>query len=594
MADNAHRHATGPGTLSPLVGAFAGLIVAAAVIFEAAAQVGAKLDHWRHHPPVDPALLAIDLGRHKLRWPAAGTPVAVGLAALVLALLAALAITILRRRTRRTHVDRAAGVMGRGRALHRVSLKNAKATAKRFGVDEPGLPVGRAVGTGQPLYATWEDLQCDIWGPRTGKTTSRAVPTLLTAPGPAFATSNKPDLHGATRLLRERVGQVWNFDPERLAGGTPTWWWNPLSYVTSDRRALELTEAFVGATRHPDARTDAFFDPAGRELVSNFLRAAALDERPITQALMWTLRPNDDEPAQILSEHGLELAAASVLDNIHSAPDQRSGVYRTGVQILSFLQDPDIAQWVVAGEHDHRPHLDLAAFAQSSDTLYLHSKEGKGSSAGLVTALAMALCDAAEQHAKRSPGGRLPVPMVGVLDEAANICRWQALPDLYSHYGSRGISLLTLLQSWSQGTQVWGDNGMRKLWGSSNVRVYGGGASEQAFLSDLEKLIGDYNRMVASPNQTRSSNGSSSSTNWQLTPTPILTIAELAALPAGRTIVMPSGAPPVLAEPVPWWQTAWASEIEKSIALYANPTPPPTAAVATAAPSAKPNPWIRT
>ena len=62
-------------------------------------------------------------------------------------------------------------------------------------------------------------MQCDIWGPRRGKTATRAIPTLLAAPGAAFATSNKPDLHSATRLVREQSGQVWNFDPEQLAGG---------------------------------------------------------------------------------------------------------------------------------------------------------------------------------------------------------------------------------------------------------------------------------------------------------------------------------------------------------------------------------------
>ena len=54
--------------------------------------------------------------------------------------------------------------------------------------------------------------------------------------------------------------------------------------------------------------------------------------------------------------------------------------------------------------------------------------------------------------------------MVGVLDEAANVCRWRELPNLYSHYGSRGIVLMTILQSWSQGVEVWGRDGMRKLW----------------------------------------------------------------------------------------------------------------------------------
>ena len=140
---------------------------------------------------------------------------------------------------------------------------------------QPGLPIARAVAGGQTLYATWEDMQCDIWGPRKGKSSSRAIPTVLAAPGAAFATSNKPDLYAATRAVREQHGRIWNFDPEAIAAGEPDWWWNPLSYVTSDRRALELTDAFVGAYRDPDARPDPFFDPAGQELVSHLLRAAA-------------------------------------------------------------------------------------------------------------------------------------------------------------------------------------------------------------------------------------------------------------------------------------------------------------------------------
>ena len=43
----------------------------------------------------------------------------------------------------------------------------------------------------------------------------------------------------------------------------------------------------------------------------------------------------------------------------------------------------------------------------------------------------------------------------------------------YSHYGSRGICMMTILQSWSQGVEVWGRDGMRKLWSAANVKVYG-------------------------------------------------------------------------------------------------------------------------
>nr|WP_240675167.1 TraM recognition domain-containing protein [Cellulomonas endophytica] len=79
-------------------------------------------------------------------------------------------------------------------------------------------------------------------------------------------------------------------------------------------------------------------------------------------------------------------------------------------------------------------------------------------STGLVGALTVAVAEAAEELATRSPGGRLRNPLLGVLDEAANVCRWRELPNLYSHYRSRGIVLMTILQSWSQGLEVWGEH----------------------------------------------------------------------------------------------------------------------------------------
>lgn len=52
-------------------------------------------------------------------------------------------------------------------------------------------------------------------------------------------------------------------------------------------------------------------------------------------------------------------------------------------------------------------------------------------------------------------------------------------PDQYSHYGSRGI----ILQSLSQGVEVWSLEGMRKLRSASNVKIYGGGVSEVGYLN---------------------------------------------------------------------------------------------------------------
>ena len=108
-----------------------------------------------------------------------------------------------------------------------------------------------------------------------------------------------------------------------------------------------------------------------------------------------------------------------------------------------------------------------------------------------MTALTAAVVEAAEGYATSQSGGRLAVPMLVVLDEAANVCRWKDLPDLYSHYGSRGIPIMSLFQSWAQGQVVFGRDGMRKLWSASNVKLYLGGVSEAEFLRELSELVGD-------------------------------------------------------------------------------------------------------
>ncbi|WP_380166417.1 TraG/TraD/VirD4 family protein [Jannaschia sp. R86511] len=128
-----------------------------------------------------------------------------------------------------------------------------------------------------------------------------------------------------------------------------------------------------------------------------------------------------------------------------------------------------------------------------------------------------------------SAGGRLATPLLAVLDEAANVCRWRDLPDLYSHYGSRGIVLMTILQSWSQGVGVWGESGMKKLWSAANVKVYGGGVCEASFLEDLSRTIGDHDRPTSSVTTGRGGQGVS----HQLQRDRILDVADLAALPKG-------------------------------------------------------------
>jgi len=344
------------------------------------------------------------------------------------------------------------------------------------------------------------------------------------------ATSNKRDLADATRGVRAEVGPVWVFDPQGIVDEPATWWWNPLSYVTDEVKATVLAEVFAAASRDPGAKTDAYFEPAGRDLLTNLLLAAALDGRSITAVYLWATRPTDDEAAAILRAHGYPLGAASVDEVVNMHDKQRGGVYGTAKQIVAFLTNRQALSWVTPDTGTiKRREFDPAAFVRSRGTLYSLSKEGLGSAGPLVTALTVAVCEAAEDLAKRSPGGRLPVPMVALLDEAANVCRWCDLPNLYSHYGSRGIVMMTILQSWSQGVEVWGREGMRKLWSAANIKVYGGGVDEREFLSSLSELICDFELEQTSTSHGKGGRSTSRSTRRER----ILDVADLGALPKG-------------------------------------------------------------
>ena len=368
-----------------------------------------------------------------------------------------------------------------------------------------------------------------------------------------------------TRDPRAEAGPVWVFDPQAIALEEPTWWWDPLTYVTDEVKAATLAEHFAAGSRDPGARTDAFFDPAGQDLLAGRLMAAALDHRPITDVYTWLTNPTNDEPARILRRHGYDLLSAQVFGVITAPEKQRGGVYGTAQQMASCLTNRQVARWVTPTSGiDTRRQFSPEAFVREGGTLYSLSKEGRGTAGPLVTALTVAVVEAAEELAAASPGGRLPRPMLGVLDEAANVCRWRELPNLYSHYGSRGIVLMTILQSWSQGVDVWGESGMRKLWSASNVAVYGGGVKEREFLEMLSALIGDYDKRVTSVSTGRGQR----SVSEQLTRERILDVADLQAMPKGRAVVLASGARPTLITTQPWMTGPHAEKVKASIAAH--------------------------
>nr|WP_311153401.1 TraM recognition domain-containing protein [uncultured Actinomyces sp.] len=312
-----------------------------------------------------------------------------------------------------------------------------------------------------------------------------------------------------------------------------------------------MAQALMDASR-PAAggQSNPFFDTGARDLVARFLLAAARSGRSLAAVKQWVNDPGDDEAVALLRQAGEHEKADELQATLNMVEVTRSGIFAGAQQIMEFTADERTMSWVTPNGwiSELRPE-DLVSGA---DTLYLLSQEGPVSAAPVVTALTMALTEAAMEHAKRQPGGRLSIPGLVMLDEAANVCRWGQLPSLYSHFGSRGILVDTILQSWSQGVTAWGREGMQTLWSASNVKVYGGSVAEPEFLSMISDLIGSH--WVDQVQTTSSRGGSSSTRSLEAQERKIAPIDQLGSLPKGRAWVLASGSTALLSRLVPFWE----------------------------------------
>ncbi len=413
---------------------------------------------------------------------------------------------------------------------------------------ERGVTLGRLLPAGRLLQASWEDVILAIFAPRTGKTTSLAVPTILDAPGAVVACSNKADLYLATAALREAdTGcRVWVFDPQHITHGTQEWWWNPLGGQLTMDDATRLAGGFVMAVADDSNRE--IWGPAANELLSNLIFAAYLGRLTLLDVYRWLFDEATEEPVKLLRSHGHDAAANSLAGTQGLPPETRGSVYFTARSGCSSLRDNDIARWVTPqpGLIEFVP----AAFVETRETLYLLSKNVAGgtSAASLVSALTTEVRVAAERAGERR-GGRIDPPLVLVLDEVANICRIRDLPEQYSHMGSRSIIPIAILQSYAQGERVWGKAGMKELWGAATVKLIGSGADDADFAEDISRIVGEHDVDVLSYSRGQGGGSSSTSTRRER----ILPAAGVRALPKTHAVLLATGIKPAMIRLLPWY-----------------------------------------
>ena len=489
-------------------------------------------------------------------WPTLTTVILIGAVLLLTCLSVAGFITW--RAMQPPAIDRAAPFMATDRDMRDLQHRGRKKAARQRGISAGPLPYLATTLSGRELELGPESTTTMIAGPRSGKSSSICIPLILGWDGPVVTTSNKKEMWVKTRAQRETgADRAWCFDPQGIANEPATWYWNPISYVTGDgdtnmdQRAAKLAGRFAFATNTSSSKNGDYFSLTGEGLVSALILAAAISGKDLLEVRRWITTPNDTEPVRILRNSNYDHAARALKNIQDLNPDQRDGVYGTATTMTLFLTYRSVQPWITPGPG--RTEFDPHRFVSSHDTMYSISEEGQGSMGPLVTALTVAICEAAVTLAMRSTGERLAAPLALILDEVANVCRWKELPEVYSHYGSRGIIPVAILQSWTQGAGVWGRDGMKALWSASTTRIVSSGIQDDEFHGSISRAIGHYSRVTRSASHSRNG-GSTSLQNVNET---ILSVADLTAMPRNRAIIFEAGYRPVLAKLVPWWSRGY-------------------------------------
>lgn len=528
--------------------------------------------------PANPIALAVSVAKGRIEVGVA-EGIGIGVVAAAVAMVATVVIVMVfsrRSKKKGRAVMPAAKHMASKEDISSMSEKNARAAVNRMGLHlcaeaSPGILLGREIRTGRKIYVDFETLLTQLWAARRGKTSTQVLPQILSAPGGVITSSNKRDTVDDSIAGRRAVGEVFVFDPQRIwTKEEPDWFFDPLDFIRRrahdewDAAATGLARLFRDDAGLSEGSRDMFSE-GGQSLVAGWLLAACCEDLPVTDIVAWAGSQTDRTPVEVLRRHGWNRKADALEAQYELTSRTRSGVFGNAQQMIAALEHEVPGTWVTPAAGKRR--FDADAFIKDCQTggrptMYLLSKEGPTSASALTLALLVTLMDAAEEYGETQPGGRLPVPLVCPLDEAANTVKWGELANKYSHYGSRSIIVTTILQSFTQGKRVWGEDSIRDMLTNSCV-VYGGGIKDEKFLAELSAFIGDHEEYRVSRSSDGTWGKSSRSTSKGEKRT--LSVAELQALPFGVMVVIPQKAAPMLVEAMPWWEHEFEPAIAEAL-----------------------------
>lgn len=329
--------------------------------------------------------------------------------------------------------------------------------------------------------------------------------------------------------------------------------YNPFAYIHSEKDILKLVTTLIANTKGDGKEGDEFWTKAETLLYCALIGYIHF-EAPIEEQNFSTLIEfinamevrEDDEDFQ--NPVDLMFEALERKNPNHFAVRQykkfKLAAGKTSKSILiscgARLAPFDIDELREITSYDE---LELDTLGDRKTALFLIMSDTDGTFNFLISMIYTQLFNLLCEKADDVYGGRLPVHVRCLIDEAANIGQIPNLEKLVATIRSREISACLVLQAQSQLKAIYKDNADTII-GNMDSRVFLGGF-EPTTLKELNQALGKETIDMYNTSDTRG-NSPSYGTNYQKLGKDLMTIDELAVLDGNKCILQLRGVRPFL------------------------------------------------
>ena len=403
-----------------------------------------------------------------------------------------------------------------------------------------------------PKYARNKNVLV-VGGSGSGKTRYFIKPNLLQMHSSYVVTDPKGSLIGEVgnalykNGYRIKVFNTINF--------TKSMHYNPFAYIHSEKDILKLVTTLIANTKGESKGSDEFWLKAETLLYTaliGYIHYEAPEEEQNFSTLLeminaMEVREDDEEfknPVDMMFD---ELAAK---DTEHFAVRQyakyKLAAGKTAKSILvscgARLAPFDIKELRDITSHDE---LEIDTIGDEKTALFLIMSDTDSTFNFLISMVYTQMFNLLCEKADDVYGGRLPVHVRCLIDEAANIGQIPNLEKLVATIRSREISACLVLQAKSQLKAIYKDNADTII-GNMDSQVFLGG-TEQTTLKDLNTILGKETIDMYNTGRSKGSQ-ESHSLNYQKLGKDLMTMDELAVMDGAKCIVQVRGVRPFLSD----------------------------------------------